>query len=160
MLLQTNFIDKPPPEVNMKQSKPLLLLQCLMQAIIHLFFQSFEFRSTLQNQVARTKRLRLMVREDGIILGAAADNAWALDALGVDPTKIIHQPLAQYIDVFADASRSLPSGRLTPTLVTSQPYNCSFSVCPSSPYCTACDIMCTKHALLLTLLSSLKLLTA
>lgn len=62
-----------------------------------------------------------MVREDGVILGAAADNAWALNALGVDPSKIIHQPLAQYIDVFADVSRSLPSGRLTPTLVTGQP---------------------------------------
>ena len=61
-----------------------------------------------------------MVREDGVILGAAADNAWALNALGVDPSKIIHQPLAQYIDVFADVSRSLPSGRLTPTLVTGQ----------------------------------------
>ena len=68
--------------------------------------------------VARTKRLRLMVREDGIIVGAAADNAWALDAFGVDPPKLIHQLLTQYIDVFADVSRSLPSGRLTPTLVT------------------------------------------
>ena len=64
-----------------------------------------------------------MVREDGIILGAAADSAWALSALGVDPSKIIHQPLAQYIDVFADVSRSLPSGRLTPTLVTGKPCN-------------------------------------
>ena len=72
----------------------------------------------LQNLVARTKRLRLMVREDGIIVGAAADDAWVASALGVDPAKIIHQPLAQYIDAFADVSRSLPSGRLTPTLVT------------------------------------------
>lgn len=61
-----------------------------------------------------------MVREDGMIVGAAADNTWALDAFGVDPSKLIHQPLSQYIDVFADVSRSLPSGRLTPTLVTGQ----------------------------------------
>lgn len=59
-----------------------------------------------------------MVREDGIIVGAAADNAWAFSALGVDPPKIIHQPLAQYIDAFSDASRLPASGRLTPTLVT------------------------------------------
>ena len=59
-----------------------------------------------------------MVRQDGVIVGAAADNAWALNALGVDPSKIIHQPLAQYLDVFADVSKSIASGRLTPTLVT------------------------------------------
>ena len=88
-----------------------------------------------------------MIREDGIILGAAADNAWALNALGVDPSKIIHQPLAQYIDVFADVSRSLPSGRLTPTLVTGQPCHGACSVFPSSAYCAACDIMRVKHML-------------
>ena len=74
----------------------------------------------LQNIVAKTKRLRLMVREDGIIVGASADKAWALNALGVDPTKIIHQSMAQYIDIFTDFSRSLPTGRLTPTLVTGE----------------------------------------
>jgi len=68
--------------------------------------------------VAKTKRLRLMVRGDGIIVGTSADNAWALNALGVDPTKIIHQSMAQYVDVFADVGRALPAGRLTPTLVT------------------------------------------
>ena len=72
----------------------------------------------LQNMVAKTKRLRLMVRGDGIIVGASADNAWALHVLGVDPTKIIHQSMAQYVDVFADVGRALPAGRLTPTLVT------------------------------------------
>ena len=78
-----------------------------------------------------------MVREDGVILGAAADNAWALNALGVDLPKIIHQPLAQYIDVFADVSRSLPSGHLTPILVTGHPCHCSCGfpiLC--IPYCT------------------------
>ncbi len=68
--------------------------------------------------VAKTKRLRLMIRGDGIIVGTSADNAWALHALGVDPTKIIHQSMAQYVDVFADVGRALPAGRLTPTLVT------------------------------------------
>ncbi|DBA94392.1 TPA: hypothetical protein ACH3X1_001997 [Trebouxia sp. C0004] len=74
----------------------------------------------IPNLVAKTKRLRLMVRGDGIILGASADNAWALHALGVDPTKIIHQSMAQYVDVFADVGRALPAGRLTPTLVTDE----------------------------------------
>ncbi len=74
--------------------------------------------SWLQTLVAKTKRLRLMVREDGVIVGASADKAWALNALGIDPTKIIHQSMAQYIDIFTDVSRSLPTGRLTPTLVS------------------------------------------
>ena len=93
-----------------------------------------------------------MVREDGVILGAATDNAWAMNALGVDPLKIIHQPLAQYIDVFADVSRSLPSGRLTPTLVTGQPCHCSCCVFPSFVYCTAHDVMCLMYVLLLSVL--------
>lgn len=121
----------------------MLLWQFLMKAsyqVIRLLLQVYEIDSALQNQIARTKRLRLMVREDGVILGAAADSAWALNALGVDPSKIIHQPLAQYIDVFADVSRSLPSGRLTPTLVTGQLYH--GSVIPTSAYCTPCDIIC------------------
>ena len=59
-----------------------------------------------------------MVRGDGIIVGTCADNNWAMHALGVDPTKIIHQSMAQYIDVFADVGRALPTGRLTPTLVS------------------------------------------
>lgn len=78
---------------------------------------------SLQNIVAKTKRLRLMIREDGIIVGASADKAWALNALGVDPTKIMHQSMAQYIDIFTDVSRSLPTGRLTPTLVTGKKYS-------------------------------------
>ena len=73
--------------------------------------------------VAKTKRLRLMVRGDGIIVGTSADNAWALHALGVDPTKIIHQSMAQYVDVFADVGRALPAGRLTPTLVTGDQFS-------------------------------------
>jgi hypothetical protein len=77
----------------------------------------------LQTIVAKTKRLRLMVREDGIIVGASADKAWALNALGVDPTKIIHQSMAQYVDIFTDVSRSLPTGRLTPTLVTGKKHS-------------------------------------
>ena len=72
----------------------------------------------LQTLVAKTKRLRIMVRGDGIIVGTCADNNWAMHALGVDPTKIIHQSMAQYIDVFADVGRALPTGRLTPTLVS------------------------------------------
>lgn len=59
-----------------------------------------------------------MVRGDGIIVGACADNVWAMHALGVDPTKIIHQSMAQYVDIFADVGRALPTGRLTPTLVS------------------------------------------
>ena len=59
-----------------------------------------------------------MVREDGIIVGSSADAAWAVDALGVDPTKIIHQSMAHYVDVFADVTRAVPVGRVTPTLVT------------------------------------------
>ena len=77
--------------------------------------------------VAKTKRLRLMVRGDGIIVGTSADNAWALHALGVDPIKIIHQSMAQYVDVFADVGRALPAGRLTPTLVTGD--HCSQAFC-------------------------------
>lgn len=72
----------------------------------------------VQNMVAKTKRLRVMVRGDGVIVGTSADPAWALNALGVDPAKIIHQPMAQYVDVFADVSRGRPAGQLTPTLVT------------------------------------------
>ena len=68
--------------------------------------------------VAKTKRLRLMVRGDGIIVGTSADPAWALNALGVDPSKIIHQSMAHYLDVFADVSKALPRRQLTPTLVT------------------------------------------
>ena len=59
-----------------------------------------------------------MVRGDGIIVGTCADNNWAMHALGVDPTKIIHQSMAQYVDIFADVGRALPTGRLTPTLVS------------------------------------------
>ena len=77
--------------------------------------------------VAETKRLRLMVRGDGIIVGTSADNAWALHALGVDPSKIIHQSMAQYADVFADVGRALPAGRLTPTLVTGDQLSPRFS---------------------------------
>ena len=61
-----------------------------------------------------------MVRDDGVIVGTCADNAWAMHALGVDPSKIIHHSLAHYVDVFTDVSRPLPVGRLTSTLVTGQ----------------------------------------
>ena len=60
----------------------------------------------------------MMLREDGIIIGTSADTAWALQAMGVDPVKIIHHNLAQFVDVFADVGKSPASGRLTPTLVT------------------------------------------
>ncbi len=70
-----------------------------------------------------------MVRGDGIIVGTSADPVWALNALGVDPPKIIHQSMAHYVDVFADVSRGLPGRRLTPTLVTGGKSLCCASMC-------------------------------
>ena len=63
--------------------------------------------------VAQTKRLRLLVREDGLIVGASADSTWANEAFGLDPSKLVHQSIAQYLDVFHDFSKG-GTGRLTP----------------------------------------------
>ena len=65
----------------------------------------------------------MIVREDGIIIGTCADPAWAMQAMGVDPAKIIHHNLAQYVDVFADIGKAPANGRLTPTLVTGMHWN-------------------------------------
>ena len=67
--------------------------------------------------MARTKRLRIFVREDGLIVGASADDAWASEIFGVEPSKLVRQSIAQYLDVFHDFSKG-GSGRLTPAAGT------------------------------------------
>lgn len=68
---------------------------------------------SLQGMLNRTKRLRVLMREDGLIVGAAADNSWAMHAFGVEPSQLVRQSIADYIDVFHDYSKG-GSGRLTP----------------------------------------------
>lgn len=117
------------PYMCMMTSSSLLLgaIVCTCSNVLYLLRQPIKvlqsylmelLAALLQNIVAKTKRLRLMVRDDGVVVGTCADNAWAMHALGVDPTKIIHHSLAHYVDVFTDVSRPPPSGRLTPKLVT------------------------------------------
>lgn len=67
----------------------------------------------MQGLVARTKRLRIFLREDGLIVGASADDAWASEIFGVEPSKLVRQSIAQYLDVFHDFSKG-GCGRLTP----------------------------------------------
>lgn len=71
----------------------------------------------MQGLVARTKRLRILIREDGLIVGASADDAWASEIFGVEPSKLVRQSIAQYLDVFHEYSKG-GSGRLTPAVGT------------------------------------------
>lgn len=71
----------------------------------------------MQGMVARTKRLRILLREDGLIVGAAGDSSWASNAFGLDPSQLVRQPIGQYLDVFHDFSKG-GAGRLTPPPAT------------------------------------------
>lgn len=76
--------------------------------------------------INRTKRLRILVREDGLIVGAAADSSWAAQAFGVDPSKLVRQSIAQFIDVFHDFGKG-GSGRLTPLAETGSVSACAYT---------------------------------
>ena len=69
--------------------------------------------ATVQGLVSRTKRLRILVRGDGLIVGASADDAWATEIFGLEPSKLVRQSIAEYLDVFHDFSKG-GAGRLTP----------------------------------------------
>ena len=57
--------------------------------------------NAVQDAVAQTQRLRLLVRADGHILTGRADAKWATSVFGASPKDLSQQSVLELVDVLA-----------------------------------------------------------